>query len=223
VMYNDLWFQEYLRKDPNRVVLENVWEQPEVIGKYYPSKEKQEACKVIGEASKSRDANRDMCEAFQQFVAEGGVKVNDVLTASEWLNRWHMDRCLLIDKRLFKQKLDLIVRLTWNKWRNQDWQVQVAKEYGCYQGGGDTRLREFGCTVFKDDPSVFEDHANSEILPQPQQPLLRNESSRSETSPDCSTVHDAQQDEQESSQHDEEETADKCIQPPGEECSDVDE
>lgn len=154
VMYDDKWYQEYLSKDANRVVLENVWEQPEVIGKYYPTKEIQEACQAIGEANKSRNANRDMCQAFQEWVDERGIVPGDAIAAAEWLNRYHMDRYLLIDKRIFKQKLDLLVRITWNKWRAQSWQREVAKEYGCYNGGGDVSLREFGCTVFKDDLMV---------------------------------------------------------------------
>lgn len=150
VMYDDKWYQEYLSKDSNRVILENVWEQPEVIGKYYPTKEIQEACKAIGEANKSRNANRDMCEAFQEWVDDRGINPGDAIAAAEWLNRYHMDRFLLIDKRIFKQKLDLLVRITWNKWRVQTWQRDVAKEYGCYNGGGDVSLREVGITVYKD-------------------------------------------------------------------------
>lgn len=150
VMYDDKWYQEYLRKDSNRVVLENVWEQPEVIGKYYPTKEIQEACKAIGEANKSSNANRDMCQAFQEWVDDRGINAGDAIAAAEWLNRYHMDRFLLIDKRIFKQKLDLLVRITWNRWRAQEWQRECAREYGCYQGGGDVSLREIGCTIFKD-------------------------------------------------------------------------
>lgn len=154
VMYDDKWYQEYLRKDANRVVLENVWEQPEVIGKYYPTKEIQEACQAIGEANKSLNTNRDMCQAFQEWVDERGICPGDAIAAAEWLNRYYMDRYLLIDKRVFKQKLDLLVRITWNKWRAQSWQREFAKEYGCYNGGGDVSLRKFGCTIFKDDPMV---------------------------------------------------------------------
>ena len=168
VLYDDNWYQDYLRKDPNRVILENVWGEPDELKQYYPPKEVQEACKAIGEANKSRNANLDMCTAFQEWADQRGIQHNDVLAASEWLNRWYMDRYLLIDRRIFKQKLDLLVRITWNKWRNQEWQKENAKEYGCYQGGGDVSLRETGVTIFKDDVDMADE--NAEVSSESQTP-----------------------------------------------------
>lgn len=67
--------------------------------------------------NKSHNANRDMCEAFQKWVNDRGINPGDAIAACEWLNRYHMDRYLLIDRRIFKQKLKLLM---------QDWQRVVA-------------------------------------------------------------------------------------------------
>jgi hypothetical protein len=168
VLYDDKWYQDYLRKDPNRVILENVWGEPDELKQYYPSKEVQEDCQRIGEANKSRNANLDMCTAFQEWVDERGIWNDDAIAAAEWLNRWHMDRYLLIDRKIFRQKLDLLVRSTWNRWRAQEWQKEIAKEYGCYQGGGDVSLRERGVTIFKGDGVFTDEDADHVIFSQTQ-------------------------------------------------------
>lgn len=196
VMYDDNWYQDYLRKDANRVVLENVWEQSEVIGQYYPAKEIQEACKASGEANKSRNSNRDMCEAFQEWVNDRGINACDAIAAAEWLNRYHMDRFLLIDKRIFKQKLDLLVRITWNRWRAQEWQREVAREYGCYKGGGDVSLREVGITVYKHDDAAMEVDASdndAQLFSVQEAPCERSESTGSEQEISEQSVYEAQE------------------------------
>jgi hypothetical protein len=194
VLYDDNWYQDYLRKDPNRVILENVWGEPDELKQYYPSKEVQEACKAIGEANKSRNANLDMCTAFQEWADKRGIQRNDALAAAEWLNRWHMDRYLLIDRRIFKQKLDLLVRVTWNKWRVQEWQKETAKEYGCYQGGGDVSLREQGATIFKGDIDMTDEDADHVIFSQTQGELASSSGLQQEIEEE--PVHSTQEDEQ---------------------------
>jgi hypothetical protein len=166
VLYDDNWYQEYLSKDPNRIVLDNVWGEPDDIKQYYPSKEVQEDCQRIGEATKSRNANIDMCEDFQRWVDERQIGYNDGFAAAEWLKRWHTDRRLLIDPRIFKQKWNLLMNVTWNKWRIEEWMKKMCNDRGCYSGGGDVSLREHGCTVFK-DPMVSEgEDANHELFSQ---------------------------------------------------------
>jgi len=194
VLYDDKWYQEYLRKDPNRTILENVWGEPDIIKQYYPSKEVQEDCQRIGEANKSRNANFDMCTAFQEWVDERGIEKNDALAAVEWLNRWHMDRYLLIDRRIFKQKLDLLVRVTWNKWRPQEWQKETAREYGCYKGGGDVTLRQRGATIFKDDVDMTDEDADHVIFSQTQGELARSSGLQQEIQEE--PVHSTQEVEQ---------------------------
>jgi len=201
VMYDDKWYQEYLSKDPNRVVLDNVWGEPDIIRQYYPSKEVQEDCQRIGEANKSRNANLDMCQAFQSWVDERGVNAGDAIAAAEWLNRYHMDRYLLIDKRIYKQKLDLLVRITWNKWRVQSWQRDVAKEYGCYNGGGYVSLRERGCTVFKDPMVTSNEDADHELFSQTQGPDAGSTGPHQEITEQ--SVHEAQDDDETASLSDE--------------------
>ena len=197
VLYDDKWYQDYLRKDPNRVILENVWGEPDELKQYYPSKEVQEDCKAIGEANKSRNANLDMCTAFQEWVDERGIQRNDAIVAAEWLNRWHMDRYLLIDRRIFRQKLDLLVRITWNKWRVQEWQKEIAKEYGCYQGGGDVSLREQGATIFKGDVDMTDEDADHQLFSQTQGVLPGSSGAHQEITEQ--SVHQAQDDDETSS------------------------
>jgi len=208
VLYDDKWYQEYLRKDPNRTVLKDDWD-PDAVGQYYPSKEVQEDCQRIGEAAKSRNANLDMCEAFSQWCDEGNIERNDAISVAEWCKRWHTDRHLLIDKRFFLQKCDLLMRIKWNKWRADDWMKKWAKEQGCYKGGGDVRLREFGCTVFK-DPMVDEvEDADHVIFSQTQGELTGSSQLQQEV--EVESVHEQAQVNEEASCEPFEEDTDECV------------
>lgn len=201
VLYDDNWYQDYLSKDPNRVILENVWGEPDELKQYYPPKDVQEACKAIGEANKSRNANSDMCEAFQQWVDERGIKNSDGFAAAEWLKRWHTDRRLLIDPRIFKQKWNLLMNVTWNRWRIEDWMKKMCNERGCYQGGGDVSLREHGCTVFKDPEVMAEDDADHKLFSETQGGVSGPSGTDQEITEQ--SVHEAQVDDQTSSDSDE--------------------
>jgi hypothetical protein len=196
VLYDNDWYEDYLSKDPNRVILENVWCEPDELKQYYSSKKVQEACKAIGEARKSRNANSDMCETFQQWVHERGIKDNDGFAAAEWLKRWHTDRRLLIDPRIFKQKWNLLMNVTWNKWRIEDWMKKMCNERGCYQGGGDVSLREHGCTVFKDDVDMTDENAEVSSESQTQGELTGSPQLQQEI--EVEPVHEQGEDDEES-------------------------
>jgi len=77
-----------------------------------------------------------------------------------------------------------------------------AKEQGCYKGGGDVRLREFGCTVFKDSEVLDHEDADHESFSQQEAPgptgPPRNEQESTEQS-----VYEAQADDHASSFSDE--------------------
>jgi len=201
VLYDDKWYQEYLSKDPNRTVLDNVWGEPDDIKQYYPSKEVQEDCQRIGEAAKSRNANIDMCQDFQRWVDERQIENNDGFAAAEWLKRWHTDRRLLIDPRIFKQKWNLLINVTWNKWRIEDWMKKMCNDRGCYSGGADVSLREQGCTVFKDPMVTSDEDADHQLFSQTQGELTGPPGADQEITEQ--SVHETQDDDETSSFSDE--------------------
>jgi quinol monooxygenase YgiN len=81
VMYDDKWYQDYLSKDPNRFVLDNVWAEPDAIQEYHPSKEVQEACKGNGKAAESRNGNLHLCETFTEWVDDEGIEYDAIAVA----------------------------------------------------------------------------------------------------------------------------------------------
>ncbi len=194
VMYDDKWYQEYLSKDENREVLDNVWASPDVIGEFYPTEEVQKACQIIGQASQSRDSNLHMCEMFREWVDEHGIEY-DAIAAGEWLNRFYIDRCLSFDRKKWKEQHELLIRYTWNRWRITDWQRKLANEHGTYQGGGFESLGKRKLTVFKDDTIYDEKDADHIILSSTQTQGQRTASTRSGET-DQSSVYQAEEDDE---------------------------
>lgn len=157
VLYDNKWYQEYLRKDPNRELLEDEWpKQSDQLEPYYPSKEEQKTCQAIGKAGVARNGNLHMCEAFSQWCDAEGVEY-DPIAAGEWLNRYYMDRHIQFDRKKWREQHELLIRTAWNKWRLTEWQKAIAREHGGYSGGGYGNLADNGATVFKDTPESSPD------------------------------------------------------------------